>query len=159
MMDFDCLADNWGIAENIIEYDEDFETGDFNNLPWQHSGDGPWTIVSSEKFQGLYSAKSGDVTRYDESILGVTVTCGEDNVRFMLKTSGDGLFYFWFDANSPSDANTLYSYDGYDGNLDWSLVCFPVTAGTHTLKWYYKPNTYGEAHAWIDAIRFPPANN
>jgi len=153
MMDFACLAGNWGVAENIIEYDEAFETGDFSKLPWVHSGDGPWTIVSNEKFQGLYSAKSGDVTRYDESILSVTVTCGEGNVHFMLKNSGDGLFYFW------ADDNILYDYDGYHGNLDWSLVTVPVTAGTHTFKWSYTPNTYGEVHAWIDAIRFPPANN
>jgi hypothetical protein len=150
-IDFDCLAGNWGVAENIIKYDEDFETGSFSHLPWVHSGNGPWTIVSNEKFQGIYSAKSGDVTRYDESILSVTVTCGEGNVRFMLKNIGDGQFTFWVDDDLP------YDHDGYyDGTLDWSLVAIPVTAGTHTFKWSYTPNTYGEVHAWIDAIRFPP---
>ena len=150
-IDFDCLAGNWGVAENIIKYDEDFETGSFSRLPWVQSGSGPWTIVSNEKFQGIYSAKSGDVTRYYESILSVTVTCGQGNVRFMLKIIGDGQFTFWVDDDIP------YDHDGYyDGALDWSLVAIPVTAGTHTFKWSYIPNAYGEVHAWIDAIRFPP---
>jgi len=33
MIDMVCLSNNWGIAENKIKYDEDFETGDFSKLP------------------------------------------------------------------------------------------------------------------------------
>ena len=151
MIDLACLAKNWGVAENIIKYDEDFETGDFSKLPWVHSGDGPWTIDSAYKFEGGYSAKSGSVTRYADTILSVTMTCGEGNILFMLKTIGDGHFTFWIDDDLP------YDHDGYwDGDLEWSLVAVPVTAGTHTFKWSYSPDTYGDDHVWIDAIRFPP---
>ncbi len=150
MFDYACLAGNWGIDEGIIEYDEDFETGDFTNLPWTHGGDGPWTIDSSESFEGSYSAKSGDVTRYDESILSTTVTCGQGYLYFMLKINNDGYFRFYVD-----DEIYLTS----DGNKDFSLETVPVTAGTHTFKWNYEPKTYGENNAWIDAIRFPPVND
>ena len=30
LQDSACLAGNWGVAQNIIEYDDDFETGDFS---------------------------------------------------------------------------------------------------------------------------------
>jgi hypothetical protein len=152
--DFACLAGNWRIAENIIEYDEDFETGDFNNLPWVHSGYSAWRIDSAARFEGSYSAKSGDLPYSNESILSVTITCGEGNVYFMLKSGGGGLFRFY-------DCEELaYNWDGeWDGDLDWSLVEIPVIAGEHTFKWSFRRESYGEPFAWIDAIRFPPAND
>jgi len=153
LKDFACLAGNWEVAENIIEYDEDFETGDFSNLPWEHSGDGPWIIVSSAHFEGSYSARSADVPRYDDSILSVTATCGEGNIYFMLKSGGGGTFRF------SVDGELVFDWDYWDGGLDWSLVAIPVDADTHTFEWYYRPEGFGEDHAWIDAIRFPPAND
>jgi DNA-binding beta-propeller fold protein YncE len=152
--DFACLAGNWGIAENIIEYDEDFETGDFNKLPWVHSGYSAWRIDSVARFEGSYSAKSGDLPYSNESILSVTVTCGEGNVYFMLKSGRGGLFRF-YDGEGP-----VYDWDGeWDGDLDWSLVEIPVSAGVHTFKWSFRRESSGEPFAWIDAIRFPPTNN
>jgi hypothetical protein len=152
MEDFACLAGNWGIAEEVREYDEDFETGDFSNLPWQHGGDGPWTIDSSFYFEGSYSAKSANLPWYDESILSVTVTCGEGNIYFMLKSGEGGFFMFSVDGNG------VFSWDYWDGDLDWSLVTIPVSAGAHTFEWSYRPDGHGVQNAWIDAIRFPPAN-
>ncbi len=153
MIDLACLADNWGIAHNIIKYDEDFETGDFSNLPWEHDGDEPWIIVSTEQFEGNYSAMSAyDLPWYDESILRVTTTCGNGNIHFMLKNGGGGVFRFIVDGELVFDQDL--------GNwevLDWFLVTIPVSAGTHTFEWYYRPDGFGEEKAWIDAIRLPPA--
>ncbi len=148
LLDYACLAGDWGIDEKIIEYNEDFETGDFSNLPWEHDGVGPWTIDASTSFEGSYCAMSGAVPRYDESILKVTTTCGEGNLYFMLKTTSNGYFRFIVDG----DGMVYWS----DEILDWSLFMVPVSAGTHTFEWYYEPNSYGYQHAWIDAIRFPP---
>jgi len=153
LRDFACLAGNWGAADNIIEYDEDFETGDFNNLPWEHSGDGPWTIDSTEHFEGSYSAKSADLSRYDESILSVTVDCSEGNLYFMLKTTSNGELRFYLDGE------WIAEWEGNDGQIDWSLIMIPITEGSHTFEWYYRNEGYGDNHAWIDAIRFPSANN
>ncbi|MHC4476375.1 MAG: SdrD B-like domain-containing protein [Planctomycetota bacterium] len=151
LLDFACLAGNWQVAENIIEYDEDFETGDFSNLPWEHAGDGPWTIDSSKYFEGSYSAKSAVLSVPDESILRVTVTCGQGNMYFMLNNGDGGVFEFSIDGGA------IFSY--YNHDLDWSLFAIPISAGTHTFEWRYRPGHYGEKHAWIDAIRFPPAND
>ena len=43
--------------------DEDFETGEFNNLPWEHDGSGPWTIYTSFPVEGFYSFSSGVINR------------------------------------------------------------------------------------------------
>ena len=148
LKDFACLAGNWGVAENIIEYDEDFETGDFSNLPWEHEGYAPWVITSSQVFEGSYAAESGAAPRYEETILHVTLTVEQGDIYFMRKTgSRDGYLQFWVDGD-------VYGFWDYD--LDWALVCFPISAGTHTFKWEYTPGVFGDMVSWIDAIRFPP---
>ena len=152
---FACLAGNWKINENIIEYDEDFETGDFSNLPWEHAGDGPWIITSSLYFEGSYCAKSADLPAWeDESILRLTTTCGDGNIYFMVRVGASGWFRFKIDEELMFDWDS--SYDG--GLLDWSLVSIPVSAGTHTFEFSTIPGV-GDDFAWIDAIRFPPAND
>ncbi|MHC4154280.1 MAG: SdrD B-like domain-containing protein [Planctomycetota bacterium] len=153
LQDFACLAGNWQVAENIIEYDEDFETGDFSNLPWEHGGASPWTIDSFIYFEGNYSARSADLPWYDESILSVTATCGEGDIYFMLKSGSGGTFRFFVDGF------LVFDWDPWDEDLDWALVMIPVTAGIHTLEWSYEHDGHGEDRAWIDAIRFPPAND
>jgi len=148
MLDFACLAWNWGVAENIIEYDEDFETGDFSNLPWQHGGDAPWTIDAGEYFEGSFSARSADQDD-TESILGVTVDCGEGNLYFMLKAGSRGTLVFYLDGEWTAQ------WYGDEGRIDWSLIMIPITEGTHTFEWVYNSGNYTDNHAWIDAIRFP----
>jgi hypothetical protein len=139
---------NWGVAEYIIEYDEDFETGDFSNLPWEHSGYSPWVITSSQVFEGSYAARSGAAPRYEETILHITLTVEQGDIYFMRKTgSRDGYLQFWVDED-------VYGFWDYD--LDWALVYFPISAGTHTFKWEYTPGVFGDMVSWIDAIRFPP---
>jgi hypothetical protein len=152
MKDLACLAGNWQIADNIIEYDEDFETGDFNNLPWQHGGDAPWTIDAGEYFEGSFSARSADQV-YAQSILSVTVDCGEGDFYFMLKAGTKGTLIFYLDGE------LLMLWYGSDGRIDWSLIMIPITEGTHTFEWVYDAGGYGENNAWIDAIRFPHAND
>jgi DNA-binding beta-propeller fold protein YncE len=153
LMDFACLGGNWGIVEKISGYDEDFETGDFSNLPWEHGGDAPWTIDSFEHFEGSYSAKSADLPRYSVSILSVTAACGQGEVYFMLKSGSGGTFRF------SVDGGYVFDWTDWEGDLDWALVMIPVGAGIHTFEWSYQPDGFGEDHAWIDAIRFPPAND
>ncbi len=153
MYDFSCLAGNWGVAENIIEYDEGFETGDFTNLPWEHDGGEPWTIDASISFEGTYSAKSG-ISSYDDSILRLTTDCGEGNLIFMLKMDGPGELFLRLD-----DTNYFVNELDYGENMDWTMVRYPVEAGTHTFQWDYDPDGFGDnAAAWIDGIRFPDLN-
>jgi hypothetical protein len=151
LFDFACLAGNWAVAENIIEYDEDFETGDFSKLPWEHAGDGPWRIDSFEYFEGSYSAKSADIPDNYESILRLTANCVEGNIYFMLRSGRGGSFWFRVDGELVFD---WYSH-GWEQDLDWSLVIIPVNAGMHTFEWSYEPSGFGVRNAWIDAIRLP----
>jgi hypothetical protein len=47
--------------------------------------------------------------------------------------------------------------DAWSGEVDWTLASYPVSSGSHTLKWtYFKDNivSSGTDAAWVDNIIF-----
>ena len=136
---------------------DDFETGDFSSVPWNHVGDGYWTIASNEKHSGSYSARAGAIANSESSTLQAT-----------LDFTNDGYISFWRNVSCEHYFDVLQFYvDGIlmgvwsgDGDLegeDWAEVGFPVFAGRRTLKWTYSKgysDSSGWDMAWIDDIEF-----
>lgn len=132
---------------------EDFETGDFTSFEWINAGDEPWTIISDGAYQGNYSAKSGDVSDYGNSDLMISLeTMGEGEISFYRKVSSeDG----WDFLNFFMDGIKLGEWSG---EADWEQFSFPVTQGSHILKWTYEKDqntSNGSDCAWLDNIVFP----
>ncbi len=133
---------------------EDFESGDFNKFPWEHSGDASWIITSQQKHAGSYSARAGSIGNSGSSVLQLTLDC----------VSGDITFYVKASCETYYDRLTFY-IDGaekgnWSGNQDWTMESFPVAAGTRTFKWVYsKDGSVSDLSdtAWIDDIEFPIA--
>jgi len=132
---------------------EDFETGDFSSYDWQHGGGvAPWQIISEQAHSGTYSAQAGYISEDKDSVLAVTLDCLDGDVSFSVKTSSEE----YCDMR-------IFTIDGWtvgewSGELDWTEVSFPVTAGIHTFEWIYAKDgsvDEGEDTAWIDDIRFP----
>ena len=132
---------------------EDFESGGFTHFSWIQGGDQPWTITGVSPFEGTYSAKSGTITHNQKSDLSqqMTVTIA-DSISFYLKTSSEsGYDYlkFFIDATMAGQ---------WAGETAWTKVTFPVSAGSHTVKWEYIKDgsvSSGSDCAWIDYIVFP----
>ena len=137
---------------------EDFETGDFSSFGWLFAGNQPWTITSSEKQQGEYSAASGDINDLQTSVLYIDMeVIGDDSISFFRKVSCE-------DDPSGTDYDWLAFYiddielDRWDGELDWSQVSYPVQEGSRTFKWVYNKDysvSSGSDAAWVDYIVFP----
>jgi len=125
-------------------------------MPWKLTGNKDWTIISgNEKYEGYFSAKSGKINDNEESNLDITFTSAEnDTIYFYKKVSSELYDYLKFyidDLNQP-----VLSWSGT--NNKWSLVKFPIIAGTHLFRWQYIKNWHkseGEDCAWIDCIVFP----
>ena len=137
------------------ELQEDFETGDFNRLDWQHYGDKPWALVVNDTnnivWEGTYTARSGNLSNSQQSVLEVTLEFESNRISFYRKVS------------SETDCDYLYFYvDGteankWSGQQDWSLQTYEITPGQHTFKWVYEKDfsaVEGSDCAWIDDIRF-----
>jgi len=134
---------------------EDWETGDFTKFSWIAGGNQPWTITNVAPFEGTYSAKSGTINNSQTSqlILNFNVPA-DDTVSFYYKTSSEASkdkLRFYIDIIEKGQ---------FSGITGWQQAKFPITAGSHTLKWIYNKDASGSAGsdcAWVDFIVLPSA--
>lgn len=133
---------------------EDFESGGFNAYNWTNGGNLPWIVTMADVYEGSFSAKSGAITNSQSSqlILQYEVSAS-DSISFFRKVSSESGYdkmQFFIDANKAGE---------WSGDVGWSRVAYPVTAGTHTFKWVYMKDVSvasGSDCAWLDYITFPP---
>ncbi len=133
---------------------EDFETGDFTSFEWAAAGNQPWVITNTAPYEGTFSAKSGTITDSQSSQLLLQYeVSANDSITFFRKVSSEsGYDYmrFYIDANKVGE---------WAGEVGWSKVAYPVTAGVHTFKWEYMKDytvSSGSDCAWVDYITLPP---
>lgn len=135
---------------------EDFETGDFSQFPWNTSGNYAWAVSNNDPFEGTYCAVSKSGLSYgSSSTLTLSVhAASSDSISFYRRFSaGSG----WFGNNEfhfSIDGNVMESLSS---NTSWSRASFPISEGTHTLKFEYICNSFGGSSgtAAIDYIKFP----
>jgi hypothetical protein len=155
----DLVADAYSAAETTLLpiglIVEDFETGDFTSFDWTFSGNADWEIVNLGAYEGIYSAKSGDINDNQNSVLELVVDVPMDDViSFYKKVSSESGYdelRFYIDGTEKGS---------WDGNVAWSFEEFAITEGEHTLKWEYDKDgsqSSGSDCAWIDYIILPSA--
>lgn len=139
---------------NIGQIAEDFETGGFAAMPWQMSGNLPWTISTTTPFEGMYCARSGAIGNSQSSIMSITTT-----------VTAAGTITFHYRVSSESGWDYLRFFDNgvekgkWSGEVAWTEASFAVGAGTHTFSWRYTKDGSGVGGsdcAWVDLIVFPP---
>ena len=132
---------------------EDWETGNFDQFEWETGGNSDWLISNANPYEGVYCSQSGDINDNQTSYLSISynvLAAGE--ISFYKKVSSESgwdFFRFYID-------NTLLGE--WSGEMSWSEVNYPVTAGNHTFKWeYYKDGSVssGSDCGWTDYIILP----
>jgi hypothetical protein len=132
----DVAAGNYGIDHTFYRTVglvlEDWETGDFASFSWTFGGHAPWTITSTDPFEGVYSAKSGTITHSQTSELVVQLNVSEaGNISFNRKVSSEANYdYLRFFIDGVQQAQ-------WAGEVAWGEVSFPVTSGVRTFMWRY----------------------
>ena len=151
---------------------EDWETGDFTQFEWTNNSQYPWTIVNdpNEAIGGSYYAKSGNAGhRNTQSELELTIDCTDGEISFFSKVAARanyGYFRFYIDGVQQYEvSNGVQSSGGwnatYTDTCTWQYHAFPITAGTHTIKFaYVRSNNgqnvaYGSDCAKLDNITWP----
>ncbi len=131
------VARTWydGISYASVDIDithvEDFESGDFSRLPWEHSGDATWRISSEQTYNGTYSAQAGQIGYQESSTMEVTLDCVAGNITFYYKVSSErdcGYLKFYIDGVRQGQ---------WSGEQGWMEASFLVTQGTKTFTWTY----------------------
>ncbi|MCK9616794.1 MAG: C25 family cysteine peptidase [Lentimicrobiaceae bacterium] len=133
---------------------EDWESGGMTGFNWATSGDAEWAVSDETPYEGTFCAKSGDISDYQSTIITLDYNVmADDSISFFCKVS------------SEEDYDYLKFYlDGavinqWSGEVDWTRVVYPVTAGQHTFKWEYMKDvsqSNGTDAAYLDFIVLPP---
>lgn len=153
----DAAASNYAISDNLALTIglaiEDFESGYFASYPWDMAGTADWVIDTSDVYEGVYSAKSGQIGDYETSELFVPVeVVGPGTISFYYMVSSDYSDYLRFFIDGVEQ-------DSWSGTVGWNQASYSVTPGQHTFAWKYTKDSYyssGSDCAWIDYIVFPP---
>lgn len=132
---------------------EDFETGDFSSYKWNFQGSANWIISSDEKYEGQYSAKSGEIGNNSFSEMNITFdVLSADSISFYRKVSSESGYDF---LSFSIDGNIIEQWSGEEL---WKRESFAVEQGRHTFNWSYSKDGYsfsGNDCAWVDYIVFP----
>jgi len=129
---------------------------EWGTLPagWETGGNMPWYVSASDKYAGVYAARSGDLGNSQSSWLQATVPnfAGGD-IRFSFKLDALNYSYLLFTL----DGQTLATWqNGYYTDVSWREASFSVSPGSHTFRWTYSSGSSqtGANTAWLDAVSF-----
>ena len=134
--------------------DDGFPSGGSLPANWvQPSGsNASWFVTNDSAYAGTFSLKSGIIGDNQKSEIAYTTTFSAGTVSFARKVSSEPNFdflEFYIDGGLQNR---------WSGEVAWSVVSFPISAGTHTLLWRYVKNgsvSSGSDAAWIDSVQLP----
>lgn len=109
----------------------------------------PWVVATDTAYGGSSSLKSGVILDGQKSDLSYTANFIAGTVSFARRVSSElswDFLEFYIDG---------VKQNSWSGEVPWSVVNFPITAGTHTLLWRYIKDAQccigGSDAAWIDS--------
>ena len=148
-----CYATHLDHSFSVGVAVETFESGNFNFVEWEHSGNQYWFVTNDEAHSGTFSARSGAIDDAETSSLLVYT-------EILL----DGEISFWFKTSTENRKDLLAFFiddvlmDYWSGESDWSYASFDFNSGNHVFKWVYAKNRNGQGGrdcVWIDDVTFP----
>ncbi|MCR5115580.1 MAG: T9SS type A sorting domain-containing protein [Bacteroidales bacterium] len=163
-------TDTFYLTVGTIAGMEDWETGDFTQYEWTNQSTYPWVIVNDadEAHNGSYYAKSGNAGHGNtQSDLELEITTGDGEVSFYAKVASQpnaDYFRFYIDNQQQLQYSGGVQGSGYGWNQTYTDTCtwqrysYPVTAGTHTIRFSFTKNNYtnaGSDCAKVDDISWP----
>lgn len=142
---------------------EDWETGDFSSYDWNLGTSNQWQITTTHPYEGTYAVRSANIGNNKSSSLKLTMEVTQpDTISFYYYVSCEPGGTDWWGQYSQYDYLAFYinstKKDSWDGEVSWTKVAYPLTAGTYTFEWRYVKDGYqtgGEDLAMIDYISLP----
>jgi len=151
----DFYGNNCSQSVSAKQSMEDWETGDDNSYNWAYSGDADWFVTNTYAYEGNYSMQSGNINDNDLTSMYIVVNSPSVfDMSFSFKTSTeDGYDFLSFLIDNAEQGS-------WSGENDWTEVSYPLTAGSHNLRWRYAKDftvSGGSDACWVDNIVLPVA--
>jgi hypothetical protein len=131
---------------------ESFEAQSFSIFPWINVSSIPWTITSSNSYEGSIAAKSGTINNNGSSSLVIkTYYSAQDSIKFFCKVSSEPNYDF---LSFILNGTEIFKKSG---EVPWTKMTVAVPEGLNKMEWVYKKDlskSDGLDCAWIDMIDF-----
>lgn len=147
----------WSASSNAVTplgADDGFPSGGIPAGWVQPAGsNAPWVATNDAAYGGSLSLKSGIIGDSQKSDIAYTAAFASGTISFARKVSSEaGYDYLEFYIDGIRQ-------NRWSGEVPWSVVSFPISAGSHTLLWRYIKDysvASGSDAAWIDSATLPP---
>ncbi len=135
-----------------------------NAIPygWSEPGSAAasWVVTKKNAVEGRYSLTNKPIGDGKTAAIAYKSNFSAGKITFYMKTSSERGFDYarFFIDGVPQVMVKKEGTKGISGQTPWTFFSFPLSAGTHTLKWTYeKDDTYtsGQDSAWLDAVILP----
>ncbi|MBK8882482.1 MAG: T9SS type A sorting domain-containing protein [Bacteroidales bacterium] len=131
---------------------ESFESLSFNVFPWINISPIPWVITETNPFEGVVSARSGQISHSDKTSLVIRSRFEkDDSLKFNYRVSSEVNYdNLSFKLNDTEIFNQ-------SGEIPWTKISVPVPAGINKMEWSYSKDqsvSNGADCAWLDLIDF-----
>ena len=148
------IADDYRVQANFVDNRDiyGFENWSGTDIRWSSTGAIPWVNDDKDSYQGNSSMRSGKIGDLQSSVLTFKGAFLPGAVSFAVKTSTEE---DWDQLRFYIDGELV---DRWSGLIDWKLVEFPITSGTHTLTWEYKKDFANGSNSdavWLDEVNLP----
>ncbi len=110
-----------------------FETGDLSQASFTNDATYPFTVVQIDDNFVVKSGNGGQGSQTSSLELSVNST-STITISFRAKVSSES---GWDKAYFSIDNNVQTDLDGISGDGEWIIYTYTLTAGSHTLLWYY----------------------
>jgi hypothetical protein len=152
MLDCNPYMMNKDFSFRVGRIRESFESLSFNVFPWINVSRVPWVVTGTNPYEGIVSARSGQISHNDKtSLLIRTLFEKDDTIKFHYKVSSEVTYdYLTFKLNDRMVFKK-------SGEIPWTEISIPVTAGNNKMEWTYCKDesiSNGTDCAWIDLIDF-----
>jgi hypothetical protein len=136
---------------------ESFESSSFNVFPWINFSPVPWIITQTNPYDGVVSAKSGQISHSAKSSLIIRTTFEKD----------DSLKFYYRVSSEVNYDNLTFKLNDVEivklsGEIPWTKIAVPVAAGANKMEWTYSKDqsvSVGGDCAWIDLIDFAESSS
>jgi hypothetical protein len=131
---------------------ENFESSTFSVFPWINNSIMPWIISGINPYEGIVSARSGQISHDQSSSLIIRARYEkDDSIRFYYRVSSE-----------PNYDNLVFLLNDevvftHSGEIPWTKASVQVPAGVNKMEWKYIKDqsvSAGADAAWIDLIDF-----
>ncbi|MEO5713373.1 MAG: M6 family metalloprotease domain-containing protein [Luteolibacter sp.] len=135
-----------------------------NKMPYGWSKPGSaaagWVVTKSVSYEGAYSLTNKKIGDGKSAGVAYKSNFKAGNVSFFMKASTENGFDYgrFFIDGTPQVLGVNNGTKGITGQTPWLFFTFPLSAGTHTLKWSFeKDDTYasGKDAVWLDGVVLP----